>query len=99
MENGIELRQNNASEPLSLDKPATGNPRTPARDIGVITAEINNIKAQVSALALMYAVEIGRRLYEAKAALPYGQWGEWLKNEVNFSQSTANNMMRLFDEY
>lgn len=71
----------------------------PARDIGVITAEIKSIQQQANALALIYAVEIGRRLKEAKSLLPYGTWGEWLKSEVDFSQSTANNFMRLFEEY
>lgn len=71
----------------------------PAREIGVITAEIKEICRQAQRMALIYAVEIGRRLEEAKRALPYGQWGEWLKNEVEFSQSTANNFMRLYEEY
>lgn len=70
-----------------------------ARDIGVITAEIQSIKRETYALALTYAIEIGRRLVEAKAALPHGKWSDWLKNEVDFSQSTANNLMRLFEEY
>lgn len=70
-----------------------------ARDISVITAEIKSIQQQANALALLYAVEIGRRLEEAKRALPYGAWGDWLKNEVDFSQSTANNFMRLYEEY
>ena len=83
MENALSVRQQQA----------------PARDIGVITAEIKNIQQQANALALLYAVEIGRRLEEAKRALPYGAWGDWLKNEVDFSQSTANNFMRLFEEY
>ncbi|MBP5428949.1 MAG: DUF3102 domain-containing protein [Clostridia bacterium] len=69
------------------------------RNIGTITAEIQSIKRQTNALVLSYAIEIGRRLVEAKAALPHGQWGDWLKTEVDFSQSTANNLMRLFDEY
>ena len=71
----------------------------PAREIGVITAEIKDLCRQAQTMALLYAVEIGRRLDEAKRALPYGKWGEWLKNEVEFSQSTANNFMRLFEEY
>ena len=71
----------------------------PARDISVITAEIKSIQQQANALALLYAVEIGRRLEEAKRALPYGAWGDWLKNEVDFSQSTANNFMGLYEEY
>lgn len=75
------------------------NQSAPAREIGVITAEIKDLCRQAQTMALLYAVEIGRRLDEAKRALPYGKWGEWLKNEVEFSQSTANNFMRLFEEY
>lgn len=72
---------------------------TPTRDIQTITAEIKDICRQAHSMALLYAIEIGRRLEEAKLMLPHGQWGEWLKTEVEFSQSTANNYMRLFDEY
>ena len=75
------------------------NASMPAREIGVITAEIKDICRQAQSMALIYAVEIGRRLEEAKQALPHGAWGDWLKNEVDFSQSTANNYMRLFGEY
>lgn len=71
----------------------------PVREIGIITAEIKDICRQAQTMALLYAVEIGRRLDEAKRALPYGMWGEWLKNEVEFSQSSANNFMKLYEEY
>ncbi len=71
----------------------------PVREIGVITQEIRQLCQQAQATALMYIVEIGRRLVEAKGALPHGEWGGWLKNEVGFSQSTAENYMRLFEEY
>ena len=72
---------------------------SPVREIGVITQEIRQLCQQAQATALMYIVEIGRRLVEAKEALPFGEWGNWLKNEVGFSQSTAENYMRLFEEY
>ena len=71
----------------------------PVREIEVVTAEIKEIKRQAQNMALMYAIEIGRRLVEAKSVLPHGKWGEWLKCEVNFSQATANNFMKLFEEY
>ena len=61
---------------------------TPTRDIQTITAEIKDICRQAHSMALLYAIEIGRRLEEAKLMLPHGQWGEWLKTEVEFSQST-----------
>ncbi len=69
------------------------------RDIETVTTEIKTICAQARTLALVYAIEVGRRLHEAKTMLPHGRWGVWLKDEVNFSQSTANNLMKLFDEY
>ena len=75
------------------------NALVPVREIGVITQEIRQLCQQAQATALMYIVEIGRRLVEAKGALPHGEWGGWLKNEVGFSQSTAENYMRLFEEY
>lgn len=68
---------------------------TAVRTIEVVTGEI---KALVSH-SLDCAIEIGRRLIEAKEMLPHGQWGTWLENEVDFSQRTANNMMKLFEEY
>ncbi|MBQ2876980.1 MAG: DUF3102 domain-containing protein [Clostridia bacterium] len=69
------------------------------RDIKVITVEIRELCAQAQATALAYIVEIGRRLVEAKAALPHGEWGNWLREEVGFSQSSANNYMKLYEEY
>lgn len=74
-------------------------PEVPARDIGIITAEIKEVKRQANNMALMYAIEIGRRLVEAKSVLQHGEWGDWLKNEVDFSQSSANNFMKLYEEY
>ena len=75
------------------------NQSLPVREIGVITSEIKDICRQAQSMALMYAVEIGRRLTEAKEVLPHGEWGEWLKNEVEFSERSAQNFMKLFREY
>lgn len=69
------------------------------RDIQVITMEIKTLHRQAQQVVLGYAIEIGRRLREAKEQLPHGQWGQWLKTQVEFSQSTANNFMRIFEEY
>ena len=77
----------------------TKNASAPVREIGVITQEIRQLCQQAQATALMYIVEIGRRLVEAKGTLQHGEWGGWLENEVGFSQSTAENYMRLFEEY
>ncbi|MBR3767553.1 MAG: DUF3102 domain-containing protein [Clostridia bacterium] len=69
------------------------------RDIGIVTNEINSLMSQAQCLLLTYIVEIGRRLHEAKSLLPHGEWGTWLKEKVHFSQSTADNYMKIFDEY
>lgn len=69
------------------------------RNETVIAAEINTIKRQVARNCLSAAIEIGRLLQEAKALVPFGQWGEWLERNCAYSQSTANNLMRLCEEY
>lgn len=71
-----------------------------------IAAEINAIKSQTSGIleaAFTYAkrscFEIGKRLEEAKAAVPFGEWGEWLEKNVSYSVSTANDLMRIYREF
>ena len=69
------------------------------REISVITDEIISLKAQANNMMLMYAIEVGRRLVEAKAMLQHGEWGAWLKEKVDFSQSSANKLMKVYEEY
>lgn len=71
----------------------------PVRTVEAVTLEINTLKHQAQQMILGYAIEIGRRLVEVKAMLPHGQWGEYLKTQVSYSQSTANNLMQIFEEY
>lgn len=70
-----------------------------ARSPAMIAGEINTIKEQVRATALNGAVEIGKRLQEAKALVPDGEWIRWLKDNVDYSPRTAQNMMALASEY
>lgn len=65
------------------------------RPIEVITQEINFYKSQAGNAI----IEIGKRLHEAKLTLPHGAWGAWLQNEVEFSERTAQNFMRIAKEY
>lgn len=69
------------------------------RTISMVTVEIKTLQKQAQQVVLGYAIEIGRRLTEAKAMLPHGAWGDWLRDEVEYSKSTANNFMRIFDAY
>ncbi len=69
--------------------------RTPVQ----IALEINIIKDQTRKLLIYNSIEIGRRLVEAKEIVDHGEWGKWLENEVSYSKSTANNLMKIFKEY
>ena len=69
------------------------------RTVETVTLEIQTLQHQAQQMLLGYAIEIGRRLVEVKAMLPHGQWGEYIKQKVGYSQSTANNLMRIFEEY
>jgi len=74
-------------------------PANEQRDINVVTTEIRQLVNQYRRITVAFAVEIGRRLVEAKSLLPHGEWGKWLQEQVEFSQRTANNFMRVFEEY
>lgn len=70
-----------------------------ARDINTVATEIRMIQGHVKTVALEGAIEIGRRLCEAKELLPHGEWGQWLKEEFEYSQPTASRLMTLYGEY
>ena len=61
----------------------------------VLAAEIRALTASM----LANIIEIGRRMCQAKEILPHGQFGEWVKTKTGYSRSTANNFMKLFQEY
>lgn len=69
------------------------------RDAGMIADEINAIKQEVRDTAIRGAIEIGKRLLEAKSLVPYGSWGKWLQDNVDYSERTAQDLMRIANEY
>lgn len=64
-----------------------------------LAAEINFIKEQTARQVLTASIEIGNRLEQAKALVDHGQWETWLQENVSYSQSTAQNLMRIAREY
>ena len=70
-----------------------------ARDIEIVTAEIQVIKTEARKTLAMHSLAIGQRLCEAKSMLEHGDWMKWLSEKVEYSQSTANNLMKLYNEY
>ena len=69
------------------------------RTLEIIATEINIIKEQTRATVLSAAIEVGKRLVEAKAAVEQGSWGKWLKENVDFSERKAQELMRVWQEY
>lgn len=69
------------------------------RDIEMVTSDIRYAQRQGARQLLSNLIEIGRLLVEAKSMVPYGEWGKYLEEKVDYSQSTANNMMKLYQEY
>ena len=69
--------------------------RPPARTPDTIAAEIRALTASM----LCNVLEIGRRMCEVKEMLPHGSFGDWIRENTGYSSSTANNFMRLFQEY
>ncbi len=65
----------------------------------VIAAEIRFIDGQARQYVLQSAITIGEKLIEVKEIVGHGEWGKWLKDNVNYGQSTANNFMRVATEY
>lgn len=71
------------------------NEITTTRTLEVIGAEIRTFTASM----LNNIIEIGRRMCEAKELLGHGEFMPWIEEATGYSQSTANNFMRLFQEY
>lgn len=40
-------------------------------------------------------IQLGQELLKAKEKVPHGEWGEWLREKVDFSQRSANQLMRI----
>ena len=78
-----------SAEPAEVEVPEE------SRGIEVITTEILYLKNKAGEAIL----EIGKRLIEAKAQLPHGEWLPWLEGQVGFSTVTAQRFMRLAEEY
>lgn len=69
------------------------------RSLATVTAEIRAYQDAARRMAITYCIEVGRRLVEAKSMVSHGEWGAYLREELGFSQSRANDLMRIFEAY
>ena len=70
-------------------------PEPGERTIETVTGEILDLKRTAGEAIL----DIGARLIEAKGMLSHGEWLPWLTEQVEFSERTAQNFMRLAREW
>lgn len=75
------------------------NELTTTRTPEIIGAEIRFYTNQARATALNCAVEIGRRLVEAKEMLPHGEWTAFLENQTEFNGRKAERLIQIFNGY
>lgn len=77
-----------------MDLTTIGTSQAPARSLIEIEAEIMAQKRTIGRSIVI----IGQALREAKGQLAHGEWGDWLRDKVNFSQGTAENCMRIAEQ-
>ena len=69
------------------------------RTLPVIAAEIKTIEQHTARIVLENGIQIGQRLQEAKDKVGHGGFGQWCKENLNYSQDTAQKFMKLAKEY
>ena len=70
-------------------------------DVATLGQRINDAHAlaiQHAVNAIDYAREAGRLLTEAKANVKHGEWLQWMKDNVQLSERTAQGYMRLHNQ-
>lgn len=69
------------------------------RDINTIKTEIRTLYNTALRSELSYAIQLGRKLTEAKELVEHGEWGTWVKENMPFSQDKATMMMKIYENY
>ena len=64
------------------------------RSLPVIAGEIMQIEENVGRVALDGAIRIGERLKEAKEKVEHGQWENWCRENLNYSKSKTEKLMK-----
>lgn len=64
-----------------------------------LAAEINAIKNHVRETVYIATCRIGEKLLLAKGAVGHGNWGRWLKDNVDYSERTAQNIITIYKNF
>jgi Protein of unknown function (DUF3102) len=90
-ENGVTTQGSHGDAQGQPD--ATGSNRLAI--IPSLIAAAHKASEELAVKAMEQAIAAGQLLIEARDALPHGGWLSWLKENVPFSERTAQNYMRL----
>lgn len=69
------------------------------RTLPIIASEILQIEENVGQVALNGAIRIGEKLKEAKEKVEHGQWESWCRDNLNYSKSKTEKLMKIATEY
>lgn len=69
------------------------------RTLPVIASEILQIERNVCSVAIDGAIQIGRKLQEAKEKVEHGHWEDWCRDNLNYSKRQAENFVKISLEY
>lgn len=64
-------------------------------ELEVMTKEFLRLKNETAS----NMIKMGEILMKVKESLPHGKFGEWLENEVDFSQRSANQFTKIAREF
>lgn len=67
--------------------------------LAILASEINAITNHARVVLASAAIDIGKRLIEAKNIVPRGRWTEWLEANVDYSERKAQQLMQLAEEF
>lgn len=68
-------------------------------ELNRLTTEIRYITEQLNRTLLSGIIEIGKRFERAKALVAFGQWGDYCEEMTGYSQSMAENYIKVYREY
>ena len=91
--------ENGITEIRPAETPSDRSPAVIAREINYIKTQTSGLLNAAMAQANRSCFEIGKRLCEVKEIIGHGNWGDWLENNVSYSESTAQNLMKIYKEY
>ena len=80
---------------LAVSQPAEPHVLAP-HEREIIAEHVAEIK-RIGKMTVDYAIEIGRRLHACRWLTRHGNWADWLRTELGFSEQTALNLIRLYE--